>query len=289
MSQILAEINYGSSKPGIKKEEKWSIDAVSEPGRILWSFQSSPETVGIKDLRHSDWKPTLDVSGFQMIASRTTADQKGLYARDASALQLYLEETEALLKSVTGAHSVHFFDATLREESTETPRAPGFQGAHRRAHVDQNPSSARARLAKHVGERTFDRFQIVNVWRPILRPISNYPLALCDYRSLDLETDLVPTRLIFPDGLTDQENYSLRFNPNHEWNYWSNLCPSEVLLFKCYDSASDGLARLEGREWPSRSASVAGLSPHSAFFNTDAPTEGILRISLELRTLLFYG
>jgi cephamycin C biosynthesis protein len=162
-----------------------------------------------------------------------------------------------------------------------------------RVHVDQSPKSARARAADHTGPgRPFRRFQIVNIWRPLIEPVRNFPLALCDYRSLDLSADLVPTRLRFPAWLKDRENYSVRYNPGHRWHYWGSLSPDEVILFKCYDSASRGLALAdEGAECGERDDLIdtAGLCPHTAFFDEKGPATGHLRTSLEMRALLFYS
>ena len=41
------------------------------------------------------------------------------------------------------------------------------------------------------------RYQIVNLWRPIGHPALDFPLALCDYRSVDAARDLVAGKLVF--------------------------------------------------------------------------------------------
>jgi len=56
--------------------------------------------------------------------------------------------------------------------------------AHQRVHVDQSPNAARARAASHGLGREFRRFQIINTWQPLIEPVRNFPLAMCDYRSV---------------------------------------------------------------------------------------------------------
>ena len=61
-------------------------------------------------------------------------------------------------------------------------------------HVDQTAASFIARVHRHlpasdVPKLLERRFQIINLWRPIAAPALDWPLALCDYRSIDLEKD----------------------------------------------------------------------------------------------------
>lgn len=67
------------------------------------------------------------------------------------------------------------------------------------------------------------RYQIINLWRPISHPAVDYPLALCDYRSIDFNNDLVPTTLKFPER--DGETFSVKYSPEHKWNYFRGLTP----------------------------------------------------------------
>lgn len=272
------------------QDDHWVIDGVSQPPEQIWNFRKVAVETAITDLRDGTFHPSLDEAGFEMRRAPTEADQQALLEKSASALEQYQAETGALLHSLTNADAVVFFDATVRHEDTGAAHALPAQSAHLRVHVDQNPRSALARAVNHGGaDRQFRRFQIINVWRPLIEPVRNFPLALCDYRSVDLATDLVRTELKFPDWLKDRENYSLKANPNHRWYYWSLLSPDEALIFKCYDSASRGLALVsEGTEHDGL-LDVAGLCPHSAFFDENGPSSGRLRTSLEMRALLFYS
>lgn len=290
MPTVSTLLYYGAPLTPAAHEDNWVIDAVSRPPEIIWNFCTIAVKVAVTDLRDGQVYPRLDDMGFEKLLFPTQVDQRALSDGSASSLEHYQLETGALLKSVTGADTVLFFDATLRRVDTDTPPVPPVQSAHLRVHVDQNPRSALARALNHGGpERQFRRFQIINLWRPLIEPVRNFPLALCDYRSLNLSADLVSTRLNFPPWLKDRENYSLRFNSNHRWYYWGSLSPDEVIMFKCYDSASRDLALVSG-EGKERSGliDVAGLCPHTAFFDENGPISGHLRTSLELRTLLFY-
>lgn len=273
-----------------EQDGDWIIDGVTRPPEQIWNFRKVAVEAAITDLRDGTFQPSLDDTGFEMCLCPTEVDQQALLEKSAPALAQYEAETGALLQSLTNADAVVFFDATVRTEDTDASQGSATQSAHLRVHVDQNPHSALARAVNHGGaERQFRRFQIINVWRPLIDPVRNFPLALCDYRSVNLATDLVRTELKFPAWLKDRENYSLKFNPDHRWYYWGALSPDEALIFKCYDSASRGLALAsEGTERDGL-LDVAGLCPHSAFFDENGPTSGRLRTSLEMRALLFYS
>lgn len=288
MSTVSTFLYYGAPFMPTGRENNWLIDAVSRPPEIIMNFRTVAMKVTVTNLRGGNIHPRLDDMGFEKLLIPTQVDQRALSDRLASSVEEYQIETGALLLSLTSADAVLFFDATLRGVDTHTPLAQDVRSAHLRVHVDQNPTSALARAANLGGpKRRFRRFQIINVWRPLVESVRNFPLGLCDYRSVDLSADLVSTRLNFPPSLKDRENYSLKFNPKHRWYYWESLSPDEVIIFKCYDSASRDLALVNG-ETDQGLIDVAGLCPHTAFFNESGPTKGRLRTSLEVRALLFY-
>ncbi|KAG7106423.1 Aspirochlorine biosynthesis protein N like [Verticillium longisporum] len=70
-------------------------------------------------------------------------------------------------------------------------------------HVDQTPWAAEARVRRHVeGPAEADRllqgrYQIINVWRPIGHPASDFPLAVVDWRTTRPD-DLVKVDLLYP-------------------------------------------------------------------------------------------
>lgn len=289
MSIITAQLYYSAPLTQAGPHNGWVIDALSDPPKILQNFRKEKVEVAITDLRDTDVRPTLDGMGFERAAIPTQVDQQALAANSAQALERYEQETAQLLTEHTGADEVVVFDATLRrQDAGGLPDGPN-QAPHLRVHIDQNPRSALARAEHHgTAGREFRRFQIINVWRPLLGPVRNFPLAMCDFRTLDPAADLVVTRLVYPAWLKDRENYSVKFNPSHRWYYWGSLSPDEALVFKCYDSASSGLALAsDGSNRPGL-IDVSGLCPHTAFLDPDGPSTGRLRTSVELRALLFY-
>lgn len=163
-------------------------------------------------------------------------------------------------------------------------------------HIDQTPESSRARVHRHLPEADVPkllagRFQIINLWRPISHPAYDWPLALCDYRSVDRQNDLVPTTLKYPDR--DGETYSVKYNPGNKWKYLRGMTPEEAVLIKWYVDRAVARLSLNTDSLTSSYDSkddgvVANFTPHTAFEDPTTPKDAPLRESIELRLLVFY-
>lgn len=128
------------------------------------------------------------------------------------------------------------------------------------------------------------RWAIINVWRP-LKQVHRDPLAVCDSRTVS-DDDLRAVKMLPPSasdraklGATFKvsasavsENWNVAYSPKHEWWYASEMTPSEVLVFKNYDSRDDG--------------SVARRVPHSAFEFFGQDDSANPRESVELRAFV---
>lgn len=288
MPTMSSPLYYGAPLTPSSRHDDWCIDAVSRPPDVLFNFRKVPTEMIVTDLREGAIEPRLDDTGFEKMAAPNGADQRALLAGSSASITQYQRETAELLKSRINADEVLFFDVTLRQEGTGAPVNSSSQSAHQRVHVDQTPKAARTRATSHGPGRRFRRFQIINIWRPLIEPVRNFPLAMCDYQSVNATADLVVTKLCFPAWLKDRESYSVRHNSRHRWYYWHSLTPDEALIFKCYDSASRDLAVASGDTERGDLLDVAGLCPHTAFFDARGPTTGHLRISIEMRALVFY-
>jgi hypothetical protein len=73
------------------------------------------------------------------------------------------------------------------------------------------------------------RFQVVNIWRPISHPAFDWPLALCDYRTVG-HHDTFPVTLTYAEGQT--EIFVIKYNKNQKWGYYYGMTPDEALLIK---------------------------------------------------------
>ena len=81
-----------------------------------------------------------------------------------------------------------------------------------------------------------------SAWRPLFGPCEDYPLAFCDYRSVNADDDFEKTDIIYPN--LQSESFSVYHNEMHKWYFLSKMMPGEVILLKQADTES-GIASCE--------------------------------------------
>ncbi|KAL0058001.1 hypothetical protein AAF712_015337 [Marasmius tenuissimus] len=239
------------------------------------NYEPVKHIMDIENVRGKQDAYDLDGAGF-LFAKYPAKHQA--FVDDEEIERDYYPESIDLLKELTGASKVVLFDHTIRRRREgESGMDPKKRTPVPRVHVDQTSQAAVNRVLRHLPEeeareRLKHRFQIINLWRPISHPALDWPLALCDYRTVDAKSDLVPVDLVYPDKVG--ETFGVQYNPKHKWKYLRGMTPEEVVLIKCYDSIEDG--------------SVAVLTPHTAFEDSATPSGSPYRESIELRALVFY-
>lgn len=102
-------------------------------------------------------------------------------------------------------------------------------------HVDQTTPDAFVRFHKHLPPKDpahprRGRFLTLNLWRPISHPAIEWPLALCDYRTVDVDKDVFPATLHYPER--DGDIYYATYNPKHRWVYKSAMDTADLVLIK---------------------------------------------------------
>jgi len=104
-------------------------------------------------------------------------------------------------------------------------------------------ASSKVRLFLTVpGFFSFTNLTSPSIWRPLFGPLYDWPLAVCDWKSVDPTLDLVPSDNVYTH--TAAETYNIYHNPDHRWYYMDAMQPNETLVFKSFDSRhSDETAR----------------------------------------------
>ncbi|WP_321901821.1 CmcJ/NvfI family oxidoreductase [Paraburkholderia tropica] len=266
---VEAELNYLA--PGTVRPVNYTFEP---PAGIPWSSGTlDPRRVTIHNARPlaQNGGISLDKQGFQHVAHASALHD---VSDEAQIRDVYLPEAEALLRTITGAAKVVFFDHTLRDSARGSRANAALREPVRRVHNDQTFVSGPRRVRDHLdadeaAQRLQRRFAIINLWRP-LNEVEQLPLALCDARSIAPD-DLVPTDLVYRDKTG--ETYSFLANARHRWFYFPRLRADEVLLLKIYDSREEGTAR---------------FTAHTAFDDPHTPDDAAPRRSIELRALVFW-
>lgn len=272
---------------------------VDDGGR---SYTYTDRKHSVENMRGQEDKFGPDVSGFGVY--HYPAQEKS-FTDESRVREGYYKEVENLLRDkLSGIKKVIIFDHTIRRNQKASPRQPVQQ-----VHVDQTPGAAEARVRRHAPEEEVEellkgRYQIINVWRPIGHPASDFPLAVVDWRSTKPE-DFVKVDLLYPKRPEDDdgddrgketvpnskhnnstdgyevkgETYGVAPNENHKFFYMKDMTPEEAMFIKCFDSRSQSVGGIQG---------VAGMTPHTAFVDPNSPPDAPGRQSIEVRCLVFY-
>ncbi|KIV98085.1 hypothetical protein PV10_01773 [Exophiala mesophila] len=279
-------------------EKPWA--KVDGPG---YSFKLLDTQRSVENIRGQEDNFHTDTSGFAVY--NYPAKEKA-FVDDATVRNEYYPEVEQLLRDkLPGIKKVVIFDHTIRRREKASPRQPVQQ-----VHVDQTPQAAAVRVRRHLPadeaeELLKGRYQIINVWRPIQNPASDFPLAVIDWRSTKPE-DFVKVDLLYPKRSEDNddgddrgkevlpdpnsatstdgyeikgETYGVQPNENHRFFYYKDMTPDEVMFIKCFDSYSQVNGGKKG---------LADSTPHTAFVDPQTPADAPGRQSIEVRTLVFY-
>ena len=241
-------------------------------GRITNERPHLAQNFTVHDVSGEEAQYSLDSHGFQYC--RHESGEKDF--TDESAIQTkYYDECKNLIKSVTGADRVHIFNHKVRRGPTQWHHL-GFnnlrnRGPVTRTHVDQSYKGAELRLRwefpDEADELVKNRYQIINIWRPI-ETILKDPIAVADANSVP-DADLVGAEMT--EDNFKGESWVVRHSPNHQWHYKHRMTPQDVLLIKCFDS----------------NELVARRSLHSAF-EDPVYRDRESRQSIEVRCLVCY-
>ena len=232
------------------------------------------QEVTVHDGRKDKASSSLDVEGFQFVSQKTAVED---FYDDEAVNTTYHDEVKVLLKEMTGASRVEIFDDTRRSSSVEQQRIKNIREPADLVHNDYTARSGVKRMQDYFADDPDEaekllqrRFAIVNVWRSIAGPIYNHPLVLCDASSMD------PDDLVSIERRAEERIGELQValhNPDNRWYYFPEMQMDEALLFKTFDSETDGRVR---------------FTTHSSFEDPDAPADAPPRESIETRCLLFF-
>ncbi|OTA61193.1 hypothetical protein K449DRAFT_383291 [Hypoxylon sp. EC38] len=293
---IFKHIDTTAIPQGTKPWVKVDADAAS--------FKLAEHKRSVNNLRGRESEFSTDNSGFAVY--KEPSNEKS-FTDDGAIRSGYYQEIENLLrKRIPDIKKVVIFDHTIRRRTPDAARTPVQQ-----VHVDQTPAAAEARVRRHLPKDEAEellkgRFQIINVWRPIENPASDFPLAVIDWRTTKPD-DFVPVDLLYPkreDFAKDNDDRGKEVRPDeskwystegyevrgetmsvapsetHKFYYQKDMTPDEVLLLKCYDSWGEGQ--------PHGKDGIAVRTPHTAFIDPQTPPDAPGRQSIEVRCLVFY-
>ncbi len=253
-------------------------DTPADQGTIEGTREPHAMTIRNARLLPNDF--SLDVEGFAFTEHVTRVTD---FFDDAQLASVYEPELETLIARLTGASEVVVYDHTRRSSDGAQREKYNWRDAVPLPHSDYTDRSAAQRLrdvfADDADDRLARRFAIVNVWRSMTGPIEQWPLAVCDARTIndDLMLKIVrsaPHRAepSFEYNRASETRHAA-YDANHRWYYFPRMTRNEALLFKNYDTLTDGTAR---------------YALHSAFEDPTSPPDPAPRESIESRAFVFF-
>jgi len=273
---VVAQLAYLVPNPGRAQH----LIYPSNSGRALVRPAQEYHAMPIADCRALTPAPSVDSAGFALLQAPSAIED---FYDDELVRTRYYDEVAAFLRHALDALDVVVFDHNQRSAVRAARGQAGVRTPVDAAHNDYTPQSGprRAReILSDAGRPAYGghRMALINLWRPIIGPVEDEPLAVCDARTA-AASDFVPTD-IHHFGEDDLEHprhsgeiYSVVYNPAHRWYYVSDMRSDEVLLLKNWDSSEGGRA---------------SYTPHTGFRNPAAPPAARPRESIEVRTLVVY-
>ena len=267
------------------EEATVNIPYTVDTGEKLVNETFGPNNIRRRNTGTQDLKP-MTVRNGRLLRDRLSLEEQGFVLVehktkvkdffDAAELQsVYYPEIEQLIKSASGASRVVIFDHTLRsgdqtEREEKLIREPVLS-AHNDYTEWSGPNRLREILPDEAEALLARRFAIIQVWRAINQPIRSNPLALADAKSIAMDDWIVAERR-YPHRIG--QTYRLKYKPNHRWFYFPEMRRDEAVVFKVYDSETDGRAR---------------FTPHTSFVDPNSPPNAAPRQSIEMRAFAFFA
>jgi hypothetical protein len=155
----------------------------------------------------------------------------------------YMAELVPLIEKLSGAREVIAQYDTITVRFSGRASRKSWMTTAAFAHMDFVPSEVDRILNETLNLtgrsiRPFRRQVMFQTWRVITEPPQDKPLALCDERTATA-ADEVPLEFHGPPGSRNElvRSRGCRFSPRHQWYYFPDMSPDDLLVFKGYDSA----------------------------------------------------
>lgn len=260
----------------LKNDKTLAVYKASVAGGELVSHEGnySDHKVTVENARQLDIQLDLDREGFCLTEQVTQVSD---FYEDAQ-LALYETEIKNMLYKTTDASDIVVFDHTRRSSSASVRSERNIREASSVIHNDYSDTSGHTRLRDYLNaNREVQKndllnrdFAIVNVWRSINGTIINHPLAMCAATSVP-DKDLIAVKRKGKERMGELQ--LMLHGSSHRWCYFPLMTIDEALVFKTYDSRSDGRTR---------------FTPHTSFDDPNAPNDAPARESIESRCFVFF-
>ncbi|CZT15620.1 uncharacterized protein RCC_01465 [Ramularia collo-cygni] len=246
MTELQAPLVYLARDEVYLTEKPYSvefeIDEDEADGRLQTNYKLETETVRVHAM-HDSTQFNLDTNGFCVINAKTTLPVKAALEDPDAVKMAHIEEISTLLyRKFPEYRRLEHIDFVIRKRHEQFPSDRFAKIEHQQpamlAHSDYSLGGTAMQLeATFPGQEQYfssREYDLINIWRPLVGPNDDWPLALCDYTSIDLERDIVNGDLIYVERIG--ENQILHHNKRHRWYYIKGQQPDDIMVFRNEDS-----------------------------------------------------
>ncbi|KAF2727238.1 hypothetical protein EJ04DRAFT_506033 [Polyplosphaeria fusca] len=271
-----AEVLY-LKRDGIHAHEKpYKLRYDPGEGNPRSNCTNETRTIEIRNLRGVEGMVTMEDDGFMWLPLQSSLAYDDFWD-PARVREVYYNEIRQLLFETLRPSHIEILEHQTRKRHEQFPIFTGEVYKHLQpttiVHIDFTLETA-LRISReffHVPEGKYQRMQCINIWRPLRGPVSDWPLALSDRKTVDHESETMGVDIVTREGFS--ENAQLYYNPKHTWYYLSDQKSTEATLFCQIDT--DMGHRAEG---------VA----HTGFQHANATNSSLPRESVEVRAFVYY-
>ncbi|KAF4551562.1 Aspirochlorine biosynthesis protein N-like protein 4 [Elsinoe fawcettii] len=257
-------------------EKPYFFESVPKSGLL------GPRTNYVRENREATINPTnssvafdLDIHGFSILKEQTDLDPEIALADPDKVQEAYTSQiADILRRHFPQYRRLEAIDFVVRRRDARFPTEDTIDVTHQQPaglmHTDYSIEGALMQLhytfpgnEDALKGRDYD---MLNVWKPLIGPNDDWPLAVCDYTSIDPEKDIIRADLLY--NVRIGENQLLHYNPEHRYYYIPAQQPDDLFVFRNTDSSG-----------------TRPMGFHGSFPNPEA--EGPLRTSCEVRFVAF--
>ncbi|GKZ59754.1 hypothetical protein AnigIFM63309_009990 [Aspergillus niger] len=236
----------------------------SYDGLASSNFSSFPQEVSFEDIRGKETEFSIQEQGFCLYSLSTKMSYID-FDDDFEIRATLYPEVKRILQRLTGASIVEINFHWVRGKHPSGSGPVGY------AHIDTTGPSGAYMFETYRANSGVDiapsrRYEFYTFWVPLL-PVQDYPLALCDQRTVKPEHLLPVTHY---DSSATSQNCFLQHDPEQRWCFINNQQPSEAWIFY------QGGNRIENKP---------GV-PHGSFRSWDMGFDR--RQSIEIKTMVIF-
>jgi hypothetical protein len=289
--QLMPVASGRTARPGVDAEINYIWNPPSVPGQVLEFVTEAEERSTMRTLpgrpvsivNARPLSTDLDLEGFVLVSHVSSIPNFDLIQEDPAVDQHYIDEMTDLLREVTGAAKTlmlgggkkRFGEGALEKLAPLSNAKPA-----RYPHADNTDTSAAALVemiasfVEGINLEAYSRYALYNMWRAVSPPPQDFPLAVCDSRSVAPADEVTVMAITMERAVGEirHDTTGYLYNRAHQWYYYPDMTVDEVIVFKAHDT----------------DPSLARRVPHTAFTDPTITSGVPTRASVEMRGLALF-